>query len=431
LLSADASLLSIAHVKARQGRLGEAEADARRALLGILKSQGKYNPQSPRFIVGLAGILSEQGRYEEAEKLTRSALEVQRALGVSDDSPATANILSQLGGVLILQHKGKEAALVYKQLDTAITQWEPRRRNVFLLNGSRIAALYASGQIEAGVGAAQELVKRQNARFGESHFDTASAHGTLAVGYARAGRDAEAIREFKAAIPIMMAGSRENADDDATIVAARSQRLQTIVEAYIGLLARSPTKSNETAVETFALADAVRGHSVQQALTASSARLVAKDPALAELVRQEQDLGKQINAELGTLNNVLALPSSERDEKNVRAINAALEKLRADRDKARHEINRRFPSYADLVDPKPPSVEQIKSTLRPGEALLSFYFGQGGSFVWVVPKDGTIAFAAVAVTSLELEAKVRKLREALDPQATMLSDIPAFDLALG
>ena len=52
LLSADASLLSIAHVKARQGRLGEAEADARRALLGILKSQGKYNPQSPRFIVG-------------------------------------------------------------------------------------------------------------------------------------------------------------------------------------------------------------------------------------------------------------------------------------------------------------------------------------------------------------------------------------------
>src|SRR6266700_3304468 len=110
-----------------------------------------------------------------------------------------------------------------------------------LLNGSRIAALYASGQIEAGVGAAQELVKRQNARFGESHFDTASAHGTLAVGYARVGRDAEAIREFKSAIPIMMAGSRENADDDATIVAARSQRLQTIVEAYISLLARSPT----------------------------------------------------------------------------------------------------------------------------------------------------------------------------------------------
>jgi tetratricopeptide (TPR) repeat protein len=431
LLAADSNLLSIAHVKAKQGRLGEAEADARRALLEVLKNQGKYNPQSPKFIVGLAGILVEQGRYQEAEKLTRSALEVQRTLGVGDDSPATANILSQLGGVLILQRKAKEAALVFRQLDTAIAQWEPRRRDVFLLNGSRITALYASGQIEAGIAAAQELVKRQSARVGENHFDAASAHGTLAIGYARAGRDGEAIREFKAAIPVMMAGSRENADDDATIVAARSQRLQSIVEAYIGLLARIPTKLSEAAVETFALADAVRGHSVQQALAASSARMVAKDPALAELVRQEQDLGKQINAELGTLNNVLALPSSERDEKGVRAINAAIEKLRADRDKARQEINRRFPSYADLVDPKPPSVEQIKATLRPGEALLSFYFGQGGSFVWTVPKDGTIAFASVPLTSLELEAKVRKLREALEPQATMLSDIPAFDLALG
>ena len=431
LLGADGDLLAIARVKAKQGRLSEAEFDARRALLGVLKNQSKYNPQSPRFILGLAGILSEQGRYEEAEKLTRSALEIQRTLGIRDETPGSANILSNLGGVLTLQRKGKEAAAVYAELDKAIAQWEPRRREMFLLNGSRIAALYASGQIQAGVAAAQELVKRESARFGENHFDTASAHGTLAVGYAGAGRDAEAIREFKAAIPIMMAGSRENADDDATIVAARSQRLQNVVEAYMGLLARSSSKSHETAAETFALADAVRGHSVQQALAASSARLVAKDPALAELVRKEQDLGKQINAELGTLNNVLALPSSERDEKNVRAINAALEKLRVDRDKARQEINRRFPTYADLVDPKPPSVEQIKSTLRPGEALLSFYFGQGGSFVWAVPKDGAIAFASVALTSLELEAKVRKLREALDPQASMLSDIPAFDLALG
>ena len=432
LHAADSSLLSIARAKAKQGRLSEAEADARRALLGVLKNQGKYNPQTPKFIVGLAGILVEQGRYENAEKLTRSALDIQRTLGIGDDTPASANILSQLGGVLTLQRKSKEAVEAYAQLDKAIAKWEPQRRDVFLLNGSRIAALYASGQIEAGISAAQELVKRQTTRTGENHFDTASARGTLAIGYARAGRDAEAIREFKAAIPVMMAASRENADDDdTTVVAARSLRLQTTVEAYIGLLARGANKPNEVAVETFALADSIRGHSVQQALAASSARMVAKDPALAELVRKEQDLGKQINAQLGTLNNVLALPSNERDEKGVRAIGAAIEKLRADRDKARQEINRRFPSYADLVDPKPPSVEQIKATLRPGEALLSFYLGQDGSFVWAVPKEGAVAFAAVPATALELEAKVRKLREALDPQATTISDIPAFDLALG
>ena len=49
---------------------------------------------------------------------------------------------------------------------------------------------------------------------------------------------ADAIREFKAAIPLLMAQSRENADDeDAGVMAARSQQLQDTVEAYIALLA--------------------------------------------------------------------------------------------------------------------------------------------------------------------------------------------------
>ena len=431
MLAADRALLSVARNETKQGRLSEAEADARRALLGVLKQQGKYNPVTASFIVGLAGILVEQGRYQEAEKLARSALNVQRTLGIGDEAPESASILSQLGDILVLQRKTKDAAVVYAELDRAIARWTPARREAVELNGSRIVALYASGQIEAGIAAAEELVKRQIARTGEKSFDTAAARGVLAVGYARAGRDADAIHEFKAAIPVMMTAARETSDDDdPTVVAARSVRLQRIVEAYIGVLARGANTSNEIAVETFALADAVRGHSVQKALADSSARMVAKDATLAELVRTEQDRAKQISAQLGALNNLLTLPSEQRDEQSVRAINAAIEKLRADRKAARREINRRFPSYADLIDPKPPSVDEIKATLRPGEALLSFYFGQNASFVWAVPKEGTVAFASVPVTAGELETQVRRLREALEPQITMVSEIPPFDLAL-
>ena len=274
-------------------------------------------------------------------------------------------------------------------------------------------------------------MKRQTARTGDKSFDTAAARGILAIGYARAARDADAVREFKASIPIMLAAARENADDDdATVVAARSARLQRIVEAYISVLLRSPNMSNDVAIETFALADAVRGHAVQKALANSSARAVAKDPALAQLVRTEQDLAKQISAQLGALNNLLALPSAQRDDGSVSAITAAIEKLRADRKTARLEINRRFPSYAGLVDPKPPTVDEIKAALRPGEALLSFYFGQDASFVWAVPKDGAVALAAVPATAIDLEAKVRRLRQALEPQITMVSEIPPFDVAL-
>jgi CHAT domain-containing protein len=428
--AADTSLLAAARSASRQGRQSEAEADARRALLEILKAQGKYSPTTPGFIVGLAGILVEQGRYQEAEKLAGTALDIQRTIGIGDDSPQSASILSQLGNILVLQRKMQEAESVYAELDKAIAQWTPQRRDVFELTGSRISALYASGQIEAGVAAAEELVKRLTARTGANSFDTAAARGTLAVGYARAGRDDDAIREFKTAMPIMMTAVRESSeDDDPTTVAARNVRLQRAVETYVGVLARA-TATNDVAAETFALADTVRGHAVQQALADSSARAVAKDPALAALVRSEQDIAKEIGAELGALNNQLALPSGERNDQTVRAINAGLDKLRADRKTARQEINKRFPTYANLIDPKPPSVDEIKATLRPGEALLSFYFGQTSSFVWAVPKDGPVAFAAVPATAAELATKVRKLREALEPQITLVSEIPPFDLSL-
>ena len=333
--------------------------------------------------------------------------------------------------MLTFQRKIPEAAQTYAALDKAIADWEPGRRQVLELNGSRISALYFSGQVEAGIAAAQEALKRSVARVGERHFDSAAARGTLAVGYSLAKRDADAIREFKAAIPILMAASRENADDDDdTVSAARSQRLQNIVEAYIGLLARSgDNATGQVSLETFALADAIRGQSVQKALSASSARSIAKDPALAELVRKEQDLGKQINAQLGALNNALA--SNVRDENVVKATKATVDKLRTDRAKVRDDINKRFPSYAELIDPKPPTVEQIKEALAGGEAMLSFYFGRRGSFVWAVPKEGQVAFAAINATSGDIESKVVKLREALEPNAAMISDIPAFDLALG
>ena len=299
------------------------------------------------------------------------------------------------------------------------------------LNGSRISALYSSGQIEAGIAAAQEALKREVGRVGERHFDTAAARGTLAVGYSLAGRDADAIREFKAAIPILMAASRENADDDDdTVSAARSQRLQNIVEAYIALLARSSDNATgQVSLETFALADAIRGQSVQKALSASSARSVAKDPALAELVRKEQDLGKQVNAQLGALNNALA--SNVRDENVVKATKAIDRQAARRPGEGARGHQQALPELRRTDRSEAADGRADQGGAGPGEAMLSFYFGRRGSFVWAVPKDGPVAFAAINATAGDIESKVRKLREALEPNAAMISDIPAFDLALG
>lgn len=339
--------------------------------------------------------------------------------------------LAHLAGVLTLERKNRQASTIYAQIDKAIANWDPQRRQLFELNPGRIFSLYASGQVDAGIAAAHQLVKRQVGRFGENHPDTGYARGMLAMGLMRAGRNDDANREFKAAIPVMMANAHDNAgDDENTAVVARNQRLQNVVESYFALLARGQGTSDTVGEETFSLADAVRGHAVQQALAASSARAAAKDPALADLVRKEQDLSKQVNAELGALNNALAIPSSEREEKSVRQIQAAIATLRADRDQARQTIKQKFPAYADLISPKPPSIAEIQAMLANDEAMLSFYFGQNRSFVWAVPKSGPVAFATVSSKIGDIESRIRKLRETLEPQAAMISDIPPFDLGL-
>jgi hypothetical protein len=98
--------------------------------------------------------------------------------------------------------------------------------------------------------------------------------------------------------------------------------------------------------------------------------------SLRGFLRRPALIDLQTAGQPSVLNNALALSSSERDDAGIRAINIAIDNARTERGKTRAEIARRFPSYADLIDPKSPTVEETRQALRPGEALVSFYFGR-------------------------------------------------------
>lgn len=417
--------------KARQGRLAEAEADVRRALLSRLKSTGKYNSVVPMHIMTLSNVLSEQGRYAEAEQLVRTALEIRRTLKLAEDSDGIAHGLNSLASLQTQQGRQREAAKTYAELEKAVQGWEPKRRRVFEISRGRIYLLYFTGQLEAGLKAAEAYVAYEKGRVGDKHFDTALARGVLAVGLARAGRDEEAMKEFRASLPILFSEDVEGDRDDTEVETAREDRVQTIVETYIGLLARTKLiGSAEAAVESFRLSDEIRGQSVQKALSAASARMVAKNPALGDLARKEQDLQKEVSAQLALLNSALALPPEERDAAVVKQGAAEVERLRKARAAVRKDLQKKFPSYAELIDPKPPGPDDIRTVLKPGEVFVSFYFGKRESFVWALPKDGELRFAALPITAGDLETKVKKLREVLDTREELVANIPAFDVGL-
>lgn len=413
--------------KYKQGKLAEAEIDIRRALLSRLKANGKYNPDTAQIVMIFARLMNEQARWADSEKLLRTAIDIYQTLGYPDDINAVVTARYLLAAALYTQRRYEEANTVYASLDEAMKSWNEKRQVRFRYGWSRIFSAYFTRDIEKGIALAREYVTVEKKRVGDKHHDTIMARAILGAGLAFARKDAEAAEHFKDSIPLLLATARESGDDETGLGSAADSRMQNVLEAYAAMLSRSADPG--AASEAFRAGERMRGGSVERALAASSARAAAKDPALAELARQEQDLQKQIAAQTGAVNNMLSLPPEERDDKAVKELQGEIEKLRTARNKAKRDMEKRFPDYADLVSPKPSTVEDIRAALKADEAFLSFYFGRRGSFVWAVPKQGPVAFAAIGMNARAFERKVKALRESLESNAPTAGEIPAFDLA--
>jgi CHAT domain-containing protein len=423
----DYAALFCGRAKAAQGRLAEAEIDVRRALLSRLKLVGKYHADTANMLNVFSELLFEQSRLKEAEALARASLEIYEAIGYSHETNSYVYALNKLAAAVFQQNRYDEAKRIFAAIDAATETWPKERSLGYRTNWSRIYTHYFTREVDKGIEVARQGFERSRQNRGESHFNTAMTRAILATGLAYARRDAEAAREYSAAMPVLLSAASAGEEDETTGVLATDRRLQTVLEAYIALLARSTAPDRAEAA--FRLSEAVRSGSVQAALAASAVRAAARTPAMAEVVRKEQDLQKQVLAQAGLLNNLLAEPPESRDANTVKELQQELAKLRKERLDAQREIQRRFPEYASLTKPPPATVDDIRAALRPDEALLSFYFGSRSSFAWAIPKQGPIAFAPVLVNARRLENKVSVLREALDPPSVQtMADIPGFDV---
>lgn len=221
---------------------------------------------------------------------------------------------------------------------------------------------------------------------------------------ARKGKLAEALQAFNEALPVLLSKFGGGADEDSGSTAAgRDARVRFIVEAYMRTLALNPSLAPaDVANTTFAYADVLRGPAVQRALEASSARAAVNNPDLAKLVRSSQDSEKQIGAAVGALNNLLAQLPSERDEKAIKATQIEIETFKAARARTLADLAKRFPSYGNLISPARANAVDLQTQLSEDEALLSFYFGQFDSFVWVVSKARPVTFTRINTSSAKL-----------------------------
>jgi CHAT domain-containing protein len=188
---------------------------------------------------------------------------------------------------------------------------------------------------------------------------------------------------------------------------------------------------DNAATTAFNVAGLLGSRAVENALSESSARAAAAyDPNLADLVRREQDMKKQIVGLKMTLSNAIALPPDQQSSQGIQKIKENIGTLTHAITALQKEINQRFPKYADFIKPKAVSAPDIQKKLRSGEAMLSIYTTDEKTFVWVIPRQGNIQFHAAPLGRQELEKIVTNLRRPLDANSTTLGAIPDFDTTL-
>ena len=415
-----------------QGRLSEAENEVRALLVENQRSSGTANAPTARSLMTLANVLAAQGRFVEAESLTRRAIAIFEQVG-------QANILGPrqtLAGILAEQGKWAEAHQEFEAL-RRVTRTRPEQfANLTRRNPFPGVALLHAGRPADALAYLKAFYDRNREELGERHFIAAEARGFYAMAMAANGNLEGAVVEYRAATEILLTRSREASDvDDSGTQSAADQRTRMIIDGYIDVLASVQTGGAaarlgfDAVAESFRLADAARGRSVVRALAASAARSAASEPALADIARRVQDLEKQISALNGLLANAISARAQDRDESAIQSLRRHIDGLRDERGRLSAEIERKFPDYARLVSPHPATIAEVQKTLRPNEAMLAVFSGQKRTYAWAVPKAGPAAMAVAPLNRDGLTAAVEKLRKALDPNAQTLDDIPAFDVA--
>lgn len=413
-----------------QGRYVEAELEARKALQLFVDDDA----QLASLFLAMAEVLYEQGRYTEAEYLGRRAVNLSEANCLLPESVILALARRLVARTLVGQSRWEEAIEQYEAVRRALSSKEPGLfERKFAGDVEWGLALLKKGRVNEAAKPIRLAYERSRTRLGEDHPQTARALGFLAVAHAEQGERQQALDAFRVAIPTLLSAWRERSNE-RSFVTTRSQQLRLILEAYIQLLddIRGTPLENRAGVdpieEMFRIADVARSGAVQQALAANSARAAAGSPALARLVRRQQDAQNQI----GALQNVLltSLSQSARDQKPavISDLRARIKALRASQKNLISEIEKQFPRYAELISPKPLTVADVQRRLRAGETLVSILVTESRTYVWAIPWQGSVVFAAIDIGREELTEKVGLLRIALDPRVTTLDDIPNFDL---
>lgn len=424
-------LIELALAVSHQGRHDEAGALFRRAEPIV---QRLDEAMQARLFAYLAIDSSLQGKYRDALGYARQSTLLRRkqidssADAIADITAADPHIAAKaelvhslliegelslkLGDIAGAEAADTEALNHLSQVRGLPLWWQPQ---ALILLGQIEAAqnrlTFAERNLRRGVALQEKL-------FGKT-APTAQAYLVLTRFYSGIEDYPAAVAAFRTAMEIL--GGDETAralvtnDDIAAFLAAAS-----------AIAAKDAANRAKLEAEMFRATQLMGSDVADQAIAHASARLAAGDPAIAALVRDEQEAEHDRDAARLRLAAEQAKPLEQRgsilENQLAKDIDAANAKVAA----LQQKLQQSFPAYASFASPQPAELAALQKQLAPDEAFVSFTIGRESAYLLVVRADRLRAYR-LQTTDAALTQAVNDLRKAFVPR---LGAVPAFDLRL-
>ena len=264
--------------------------------------------------------------------------------------------------------------------------------------------------------------------FGEDHYFTAINRGLLAVAHWKSGDSAKARQEFDKAVRGMTAPESLTGDYVETALQQKIKRY--ILQSYMQLLARTAATDAQDAETIFQVADQLSTSKVQQALAEAAVRSGVSEPGLSDIIRKEQDAKNEIASITNYISGQGTEEEKRRNPQVIEQMRKRLLEIESERRQYKAQIQKSYPEYFQLIQPRSPATAEIARQLQPDELFVSIIPLEDATYIWAIDAGGKVRFHASALSEPELKTLVTKVRNTLDV-AGLGARAPRFDAASG
>lgn len=399
-----------------QGLYAQAEPLIKRSLAIKEKALGPNHPDVASVLSNLASLYRAQGLYAQAEPLMKRSLAIkEKALGPSH--PDVAMSLNNLAVLYRDQGQYAQADPLHKRaLEIKEKTLGPDHPGV-AMSLNNLAVLY---KVQGRYAQAEQLYKRSLAIFekalGPNHPDVAMSLNNLMSTYEAQGQYAQALSMTRKASSIYRRRVVEGGTGETAVREAFTNRLGFLHHLFLLRLNPGREPADRITDEAFQIVQLAQASGTASAIAKMASRFAGGDDVLAGLVKRKQDASERRSKGESQLVGASSKPPQERKADHEQRLRADILLAGKEIEAIDAELTRRFPEYQELTRPEPLSVTQVRSLLKPGEAMLVYSLGEK-SFLWVVKPDSAM-FMPLEATVKDVAAKVARIRSDMEFDVT-------------